>query len=80
MNVDPDTTVAGQINEDRGSHQLFHIENKDKLILHLLWIRNPTRPSSKGCKVTICNQKKIDKCFASHPDSKSWVKGTQKTF
>ena len=51
MNVDPDTTVAGQINEDRGSHQLFHIENKDKLILHLLWIRNPTRPSSKACEV-----------------------------
>ena len=63
MNVDPDTTVAGQINEDRGSHQLFHIENKDKLVLHLLWIRNPTRPSSKGSKVTICNQKKIFMCF-----------------
>ena len=63
MNVDPDTTVAGQINEDRGSHQLFHIENKDKLILHLLWIRNPTRPPSKACNVAICNQRKIFMCF-----------------
>ena len=65
-NRDPQTQQLLVISiEYKGSHQLFHIENKDKLILHLLWIRNPTRPSSKGCEVAVCNQNRFS-CVLQH--------------